>query len=341
MFKYICKRILLIPITLLGITLLCFLINAIAPGGPIEQKLSQLRLGGDVNIEATSSQNEYGVSEEIIQALKAQYGFDKPITVQYLLWLKNILTFNFGESFITEEPVIEMIAQRLPVSMQFGIISLILVYLLCIIVGVGSAVKKDQTFDVVSAIVLIILYSIPPLILGILLKVFLAGGAYLDWFPIGDLYSDNYFEKNFWGRVWDRVHHFILPLICYIIGSFAVFTQYMRNNMLEEISQDYIRTARAKGLSESAVVYKHALKNALLPMATGLSGLFAFFLSGALIIEKIFSINGIGLLAYQSVLQRDYNVIMALIFIQSALFLIGRLFSDIIYVVLDPRVTYQ
>ena len=339
MFKYSVKRILLMIPTLLGITIFCFLINITAPGGPIEQKLSQMRFSG-LSSEGSSS-SEHGVSQEVVEALKKQYGFDKPVHIQYLIWLKNVLTFDFGESFIYEEPAIKVIGERLPVSLQFGIISLILTYLVCIILGVMSAVRKGTAFDTTTSILLIVFYSIPPLMLGILLKVFLAGGSYWDFFPIGDLYSDTYFEKDFFGRVWDRIHHFILPLLCYMIGSFTVLTQFMRNNLLEEIQKDYIRTARAKGLSEKVIIYRHALRNALVPIATGFGGFLGVFLAGSLIIEKIFSINGIGLLGFTSALQRDYNVMMALIFIQASIALFGRLFSDLIYVVIDPRIDFS
>ena len=343
MFKYIVHRVLLIIPTLLGITLVCFLVTITAPGGPIEQKLAQIRKagvsGGGVDGGGTGS--DYGVSEEVLTALKKQYGFDKPIYIQYLTWLKNALTLNFGNSFDSEEPVIEVIASRLPVSLQFGIISLILTYLVCIILGVMMAVRKGTRFDLTASVLLIVCYSIPSLILGILLKVFFAGGAYFDWFPLGDLYSDMYFEKGFFGRVWDRIHHFILPLLCYMIGSFTVLTQFMKNNLLDVIKLDYIRTARAKGLSEKTVIYKHALRNALVPLVTGIGNIFGVFLSGSLIVEKLFSIDGIGLLGFQSALQRDYNVIMALIFIQSIVFLFGRLFSDVLYVLIDPRIDFS
>ena len=348
MFRYIVKRILLIIPTLFGITVFCFLINTCSPGGPIEQKLAELRfsggLGGEMGGGGTGSSSEgsnYSVPEEVLEELKRQYGFDKPVPVQYLLWLKNISTLSFGKSFVSEEPVIDMIAERLPVSLQFGVVSLILTYLVCIVLGVMSAVRKGAPFDVITSVLLIVFYAIPPLMLGILLKVFLAGGSYLDWFPLGDLYSDSYFEKGFWGRVGDRIHHFVLPCLCYMIGSFTVLTQFMRNNLLDEINLDYVRTARAKGLSEKVVIYKHALRNALVPLVTGLGSIFGIFLAGSLIIEKLFSINGIGLLAFTSVLQRDYNVIMALIFIQSSVFLFGRLFSDIIYVLIDPRIDFS
>ena len=342
MFKYIIQRLLLIVPTLIGLTLFCFLITITAPGGPIEQKLAQLRFAGgaiDSGTQSGSAGSEYGVPKELLESLKKQYGFDKPIFVQYLIWLKNAATFNFGDSFIHEEPVVDLILERVPVSLQFGVISLILTYLVCIILGVQMAVKKDSLFDISSSIVLIVLYSIPPLMLGILLKVFAAGK--LNWFPIGDLYSDMYFEKGFWGQILDRIHHFILPMLCYMVGAFTILTQFMKNNLLEEINKDYVKTARAKGLPKKAVIYKHALRNALVPIATGLGNIFGIFLAGALIIEKIFNIPGIGLLFFESIMSRDYNVIMALIFIQALIFIVGRIVSDLSYMIIDPRIDFS
>ena len=336
MFKYFIKRLLLIIPTLLGVTVVCFLITTTAPGGPIEQKIAQLKFAGMGEGDMGS---EYGVSQQAIAALKKQYGFDKPIAVQYLIWLKNAITFNFGDSFIYEEPVTQLILERVPISLQFGVISLILTYLVCIILGIKMAVKKEKAFDIISSIVLIILYSIPPLMLGILLKVFVAG--HWDLFPIGDLYSDMYFEKGFFGRVLDRIHHFILPMLCYMVGAFTVLTLFMKNNLLEEINKDYIKTARAKGLHEKTVIYKHALRNALVPIATSLGNIFGIFLAGSLIIEKIFNINGIGLLVFDAVIARDYNVVMAMIFIQSLIYILGRIVSDFSYIIIDPRIDFS
>lgn len=341
MLRYFIKRLVLIVPTMIGLTLACFLITVTAPGGPIEQKLAQMKFAGmgqDMAGSDTGSASDYGVPQELVEALKKQYGFDKPLPIQYLIWLKNAVTFDFGESFIYEEPVTHLILERVPISLQFGLISMFLTYLISIIVGIRMAVKKGAYFDVSTSVVLIVLYSLPSLLLAILFKVFLAGR--LDLFPIGDLYSDMYFEKDFFGRVLDRIHHFILPMLCYIAGSFTVLTLFVRNNFLDEMAKDYVRTAQAKGLGRKSVLYKHTLRNALVPLATGLSSIFGVFLAGSLIIEKIFNINGIGLLAYDSAFARDYNVIMALIFIQSLIFLVGRLLSDFAYVLIDPRIDF-
>lgn len=185
------------------------------------------------------------------------------------------------------------------------------------------------------------LYSIPPLILGILLRVYFAGGQFLDWFPLGDLYSDNYAALSTWEQIKDRIHHFILPLTCFVAGNFTVLTFLMKNSLLDEIQLDYVRTARAKGLDERKVIYKHALRNALIPLATGLGSFLAAFFAGSIIIEQIFNLDGMGLLGYKAALSRDYNVLMALVFFESFLALIGRLISDLTYVLIDPRIDFS
>jgi microcin C transport system permease protein len=340
MWKYTLRRLLLMIPTLLGITVVCFAIINLAPGSPLEQKLAQLKFGGQVS-GSSSAGGDSLVSEEVIEALKVQYGFDKPMYMRYFIWLKNIVTLDFGDSFKYEMPVTDLIIEKLPVSLQFGIASLILVYLICIPLGIAKAVRNGGQFDMVSSVILMVLYSIPPLTLGILLRVYLAGGSFLDIFPLGEMYSDQYFNLSFWGQVWDRAHHFVLPLICYVVNSFTVLTFLMKNSLLDEISLDYVRTARAKGLPERTVIYKHALRNALIPILTGLGSFLTVFFAGSIIIEQMFSLDGMGLLSYTSILARDYNVIMALIFIQSVLAMVGRLISDLTYVFVDPRIDFQ
>lgn len=331
--------------TFVGITLVSFFVINLAPGGPVEQKIQAIRFGGAALGEGGSGGNtrstELGLNEDIIEALKKQYGFDKPVHERYWLWLTNIFKMDFGDSFTYEEPVFDVISSKFPVSLQFGVASLILTYLVCIPLGMAQAIRAGTAFDVISGFALYVAYAIPPLVLGIFLIVFFAGGSYFDWFPIGMLYSDEYYDLGFWGKVTDRVHHFILPLVCYMIGGFTELTVLMRNSMLDVIRQDYVRTARAKGLSEKIVMYKHALRNALIPIATGLGGFFRVFLAGSLIVETVFQLDGIGLLSYKSILARDYNVIMGLIFLSSVMLMLGRLFSDIIYVLIDPRIDFK
>jgi microcin C transport system permease protein len=325
--------------TLFGVTLVVFVIINLAPGSPIEQKLQQLRFGA-ASGGHSSAQNS-AISEEVIESMKKQYGFDKPIHVRYWIWLKNLSHFDFGESFTYQEPVIDVIKSKLPVSLQFGITSLILTYLICIPLGIYKAVKHGSIFDKSTSFVLFVMYSVPAFMLAILLIVFFGGGSFFDWFPIGGLYSDAYDDLTLWGKIWDRAHHFILPLICYTIGSFTTLTILMKNSLLEEISKDYVRTARAKGLPDKIVYLKHALRNALIPIVTGLGAFLMVFFEGSLLLEVIFQLDGMGLLGYSSLLQRDYNVIMGLVFVQSLMFLLGNILSDFAYVVVDPRIDFK
>lgn len=345
MLVYLIRRILLLIPTFLGITLITFVIINLAPGSPVEQKLQAMRFGnqggGGGDKGGGTGTRTAGVNQEIIDALKKQYGFDKPVHERYFLWMRNLAHFDFGDSFTYEEPVIDVISSKFPVSLQFGVASLILTYLVCIPLGVFKAIKAGTTFDKVSGILLYVAYSIPPLVLGIFLIVWFSGGTYFSWFPIGGIKSDDYDTYTTLGKIWDRATHFVLPLICYMIGGFTELTMLMRNSMLDVIKSDYVRTARAKGLTDKFVYFKHALRNALIPIATGIGGFFGVFLAGSLIIETIFNLDGIGLLSYQSILSRDYNVIMGLTFISSLVLMIGRLFSDVIYVMIDPRIDFK
>jgi microcin C transport system permease protein len=325
--------------TFLGITLVSFLIINLAPGGPIEQKIQAMRFGSSGE-GGMSRGGDSTLNEKVIESLKQQYGFDKPVHERYWIWLKNLARLDFGESFTYEEPVMKVISDRFPISLQFGLCSLLLSYLVCIPLGIAKAVKAGSRFDTVSGLVLYFTYAIPPLIFGIFLIVFFAGGRHFEWFPIGMLRSDNYDDLTTWGKFLDRAHHFVLPLICYMIGGFTELTMLMRNSMLDVIKQDYVRTARAKGLSEKVVIYKHALRNALIPIASGFGGFFRVFLAGSLIVESVFQLDGIGLLSYRSILSRDYNVIMGLIFLSALFLLIGRIISDIVYVLVDPRIDF-
>lgn len=328
--------------TLFGVTVIVFAVINLAPGSPVEQKIQQLRFSGagDKGGGLGGSSDSSGVSEEVIEALNKQYGFDKPMHIRYLIWLKNLASLDFGESFTYEEPVIDVISSKLPVSLQFGIISLFLSYIVCIPLGVLKAVKSGTAFDITSSFLLSAMYSIPGFMLGILLIVYFAGGRFFEWFPIGELYSDNYEELATFGKFMDRVHHFVLPCVCYMIGQFTVLTLLMKNSMLDVIQNDYIRTAKAKGLNDKAVYLKHALRNALIPVVTGIGGFLSVFFAGSFLIETIFNLDGMGLLGYSSILSRDYNVIMGLIFIQSVLMLIGNLLGDIIYTLVDPRIDF-
>ena len=342
MYQYILRRLMIIIPTLFGVTMIVFGIINLAPGSPVEQRIQQLRFGGMGSAAETSTDaKDSAISEEVIQALKKQYGFDKPVHIRYWIWLNNLSRLDFGESFTYEEPVLDVIVSKFPVSLQFGVVSLLLSYLICVPLGVFKAIKHGTKFDLASSFMLFAMYSVPPFMLGILLIVFFAGGSFLDIFPIGELYSDMYEDLGFVDKVLDRLHHFILPLSCYLIGQFTVLTMLMKNSLLEEIKKDYVRTARAKGVSERVVYLKHALRNALIPIVTGIGGFLMIFFAGSLLLETIFQLDGIGLLGYQSVLSRDYNVIMGLVFIQSLLMLLGNLISDMAYVLVDPRIDFK
>ena len=346
MGKYLLKRFLILIPTLIGITIVVFGIVNLAPGSPVEQKIQQMKFSGaDGSGGGSSSSASSGasavVSNEVLEALKKQYGFDKPLHIRYFIWLKSLVSHDFGDSFSYEEPVIDVIQSMFPVSLQFGIISLFLSYLICIPLGVLKAIFNKTKFDYISSFVIMAMYSIPGFMLGILLIVFFAGGQFFDWFPAGELYSDAYDDLTFIGKVVDRIHHFILPCISYMIGQFTVLTMLQKNSLLEEIKRDYIRTARAKGLSEQMVYLKHGLRNALIPIATGIGSFLSLFFAGSLLIETIFNLDGMGLLGYQAILERDYNVLMGLVFIQSLLMLLGNLLSDIAYVIVDPRIDFK
>jgi microcin C transport system permease protein len=327
--------------TLFGITILSFVIINLAPGSPVEQKLQQIRFGGAMGSSGGhGGHSDTGVSQEVLDALNKQYGFDKPLLVRYGIWLKNLATLDFGQSFKYEEPVTELIISKFPVSITFGVISFLLTYLICVPLGVWKAVRHGSAFDRSSTFVLFIMYSIPPIILGILLLVYFATESHLNWFPIGGMQSDSYSDLSLYGKFMDRAQHFVLPLLCYMVNSFTYLTFMMKNSLLDVVKLDYIRTARAKGLSDKVVYMKHALRNALIPVVTGMSGLLAVFLSGSIIIEKIFNLDGMGLLSFTSVSARDYNVLMGLIFIDAVLLLFGKLITDILYVVVDPRIDF-
>ncbi len=344
---YAIRRLFAILPTLLGVSLISFVIINLAPGSPIEQKIQQIRFGSlmsggpSAGISGSSSRSQQGVSQEIIDALKKQYGFDRPVLERYWIWLKNLAKLDFGKSFTYEEPVMKVILQKMPVSLQFGLVSFLLSYLICIPLGVAKAVRQGHWIDTVSSGALFLAYSTPPFMLAILLIVFLGGGSFLDWFPISGAVSDHYEKLSFWGKAGDRAYHMALPLLCYLIGQFTALTILMKNSLLEEIRKDYVRTARAKGLGEKKILFRHVLRNALIPVVTGLGSFLSVFFAGSLLIETIFSLDGMGLLGYSSILARDYNVIMGLVVMESLLYLLGNVISDVAYVWVDPRVDFS
>ncbi len=328
--EYIIKRILLMIPTLLGITFITFIILHLTPGNPAAMKIRMAQQG---------LQTE--VAKEIIEQTKKLYGLDKPLHIQYLLWLKRIITLDFGYSFKDHRPVMDKLMERIPVTLQLSVISAILVYLIAIPVGIYSAIRQNTPGDRVLTVILFILYSLPNFWVATLLIMFLCGGDYLNIFPSYGLSSDGAENFGFFQFILDRIWHLILPVFCLTYGGLASLSRYMRASMLEVIRQDYIKMARAKGLPESKVILKHALRNALIPIITLLGYLLPSFFSGSVIIENIFSIPGMGKLAFESILARDYPTIMAIVTISSFLTLIGILIADILYVIVDPRITFE
>jgi microcin C transport system permease protein len=337
MISYLIRRILLMIPTLLGISIIVFGVTQVVPGGPVENLIHQMKMGsGDVGGDASIE-----ITEELRHELNKLYGFDKPLHERYFRWIGNVLVGEFGESYEYKEPVIQVIVNCFPVSLTFGLWSFVLVYLLSVPLGVYKAVNDGHGFDALSSFLLFAAYSIPNYALAIILIVFLGGGSFWELFPIQGLNSDNAEQLETIPYILDYLHHAVLPLICYIIGQFALLTLLMKNSFLEQISQDYVRTARAKGLSEKVVYLKHVLRNALIPIATGIGQYTAIFLMGSILLEKIFGLEGIGLLNYESILARDYPVVLAIIMLASLATVVGNFISDMLYIVIDPRIHYH
>ncbi|HEX2788765.1 MAG TPA: ABC transporter permease [Ignavibacteria bacterium] len=334
MTDYIFKRILLFFPTLLIITMITFVICRMAPGDPTE-----MRIG------ATGEAMKTGAKNQITQATKEYYkkkfGLDKPIWQQYFIWLGNIAQGDFGNSFKDDRPVINKILERIPVSLTISLLSFLLIYSIAIPVGIYSAARQYSYGDRATTVFLFILYSLPNFWVATLAIFFLCSPEFWNIFPTGGLTSLDYETYSFWGQLWDRIHHLILPVLITSLASFAFLSRQMRSSMLEVIRQDYIRTARAKGLNEKTVIMKHALRNSLIPIITIFGGLLPAMVGGSLIVETIFTIPGMGQLFYQGILDRDYPLIMAELLLVAVLTVVGVLIVDIIYSIVDPRITFS
>ena len=339
--KYFLRRLLLVFPTLLGISVVCFGVMQIIPGGPVEQAVMRLR-GASGSMEGgVAGSARAKMTEEEIERIKAYYGFDKPIYVRYALWLKKVVHLDFGDSYFYEEPVLKVIISKFPVSLTFGLTGFFLSYLICIPLGIKKALRHGSLFDTLTSSLVFAGYSIPSFALGILLIVLLCGGDFLNLFPIGGIMSDNFDSLSLFGKILDYSYHMVLPVFCYVIGSFALLTLLMKNSLIEQLSKDYMRTALAKGMPFSRAVRQHALRNALVPIATGLGSVLTLMFSGAILIETVFNIDGMGLLSYNSIVNRDYTLAMGLIIFESGLALLGNILSDVAYVIIDPRISYQ
>jgi microcin C transport system permease protein len=342
MAGYFIRRLLLIIPTFLGITFAVFLVTHFVPGGPVERQLMryQMAQAGEAG-GGGGGRGGVEIPQEAIEEMKRYYGFDKPPLVRYGIWLWNVLHLDLGRSYIYQDPVWDVIKARFPVSIFLGLTAFVLSYLVCVPLGVLKAVKHGSSFDFGSSFIVFLGYSIPGWALGTLLLVLFGGGSFWDVFPLGGFRPSNWEYLGFFQKVTSQLHHMFLPVFCYIITEFATLTILTKNSLMENLGQDYVRTAFAKGLNERRVVFVHALRNSLIPLATGLGHAISLILAGSFLIEKVFNIDGMGYLGYTSILQRDYPVALGILVISSLLLLIGNILSDIIYVIVDPRIRFR
>ena len=362
MAAYIIRRLLLIIPTMLGIMAIAFIVIQFAPGGPVERTIAELtgaagnasdRVsggGGDFNNQNALANDDItskyrgsqGLDPEFIKQLEAQFGFDKPPLERFGLMVWNYATFNFGESYFRDVSVIDLIIEKLPVSISLGIWLTLLQYGISIPLGITKAVKDGSKFDVWTSTIVVIGYAIPGFLFAILLIVFFAGSEFLDWFPLRGLASDNWEELSLLGKIVDYFWHLALPITALALSAFATTTFLTKNSFLDEIRKQYVVTAQAKGLTENQVLYGHVFRNAMLIIIAGFPGAFitAFF-TGSLLIEVIFSLDGLGLLGFEAVLNRDYAVVFATLYIFSLMGLIVNLISDVVYMLIDPRIDFE
>jgi microcin C transport system permease protein len=342
MWSYILKRLLLMIPTLLGILLITFVITQFVPGGPVEQMVAQLQ-GRDAGegAAATGYRGRQGVDAKRVEEIRKLYGFDKPAPERFLHMLGQYARLDLGKSFFHNKDVWQLIVEKLPVSITLGMWTFLLTYLIAIPLGIAKAVRAGSRFDTATTFVVLLGYAIPSFVMGVVLLVLFAGGTYFQWFPLRGLTSMNWEELSLWGKVTDYLRHIALPVISLVLGSFAVITIMTKNSVLEEIRKQYVLTARAKGVNERKVLTHHVFRNALIPIMTGFPAAFvgAFF-SGSILIETLFSLDGLGLLSYESVIRRDYPVVMGSLFLFALLGLIATLVRDLSYVWVDPRVKY-
>ena len=344
MWSYILKRVLLMVPTLLGILLITFAITQFVPGGPVEQMVSQLR-GRDSGGEGPASTGGYrgrqGVDAKRVEEIKKLYGFDKPAHERFMLMLSRYARFDLGKSFFHNKDVWQLILEKLPVSISLGMWTFLLVYLISVPLGIAKAVRAGTTFDIGTTFVVLLGYSIPAFVMGVVLLVFFAGDTFVQWFPLRGLTSFSWPDMTVWGKITDYFWHITLPVASMVLGGFAVITIMTKNSVLEEIRKQYVLTARAKGLDEKKVLWKHVFRNAMIPILTGFPAAFvgAFF-TGSILIETLFSLDGLGLLSYESVIRRDYPVVMGSLFFFTIIGLVATLLRDLSYLWVDPRVKY-
>ena len=340
---YLIRRLLLVIPTLVGITVVCFALTRFLPGGPVEMRL--MRLKGLAAQAGAASQAKGGtaVTEEYRRQLEAQYGFDKPLVRQYWDWLVvHKMGLDLPSYDYPDRTAGQLIRSRIPVSLWFGIASLVLTYLICVPLGILKALRHRQAFDAVSSVVIFTAYAVPSFALAMLLKMLFCGTTEGLWdvFPLGGLSSDFDISPSFWTLAFDRLWHMVLPVACYVAGSFAMLTLLMKNSLLDQVSADYVRTVIAKGATRRRAIWGHAFRNALIPIATGLGPMIGLVFAGSIIIETIFEIPGMGRLSWDALVGRDYAVFLALLALTAVFQLVGNLVSDVLYMIIDPRVSF-
>ena len=343
MTGYFARRFLLLIPTLLGITFLVFMITRFVPGGPIDQIImsTQAAAAGEVGAAAGGGESSVEIPEAVLLELKQQFNLDKPFYIAYFYWLGDVLTGDLGTSYKYHEPVLDVIVQRFPVSIYFGLIGFLLAYLVSVPLGIAKAIQHSSWFDVGSSAVVFVGYSIPGWALGAVLLVLFGGGSFLDVFPLGGFRSADWNDFSVLGKIADQVHHTVLPVIAYAVGSFARLTVLMKNSLMENLGQDYVRTAFAKGLTERRAILLHALRNSLIPICTGLGHAIGLVMAGSYLIELVFNIDGVGYLGFTAIVERDYAVVMGILVINASLLLVGNILSDVLYVLVDPRIRFS
>ncbi|MDX9874327.1 MAG: ABC transporter permease subunit [Spongiibacteraceae bacterium] len=337
MTAYFIRRLLLVIPTFIGITLLVFAVTRVVPGGPIERLIQQnvMQAAGS---SAAATRTGHTLSAEQLAQLEAYYGFDQPTLVAYGRWLWRVLQFDLGNSSRYQDPVWNLVRERFPISIFYGATTLVITYLVCIPLGIAKAVRHGSRLDHVSSALVFLGYAVPSYVVGIgLLTVF---ASWLDWAPLGGFISDDFEQLSTGGKIIDVIHHATLPLIAYLSGAFALTTLMMKNALMDNLSADYMRTAMAKGNSFRRAVLRHGFRNSLIPIATSFGNNISLVLGGSFLIEIIFNIDGIGLLGYESLLERDYPVVMGILVISSLLYLIGNILSDLCVALVDPRIRF-
>ncbi|MEA1924158.1 MAG: microcin C ABC transporter permease YejB [Pseudomonadota bacterium] len=362
MFAYVLRRLILIIPTLLGILTINFFIIQAAPGGPVEQMIARLestgesatvRVAGSDRAELMSrvgrksgGEGSYrgaqGLDPELVAEIEKLYGFDQPLYKRYAKLIIDYLSFDFGDSFYRDKRVIDLLIEKLPVSISLGFWSTLIIYLISIPLGVAKAVRHGSRFDIWSSTVVIVGNAIPVFLFGVILIVIFAGGTYLDWFPLRGLTSNNFAELSLGGKILDYFHHLALPVTAMVIGGFATLTMLTKNSFLDEIGKQYVITARAKGLSRNQVLYGHVFRNAMLIIIAGFPAAFiSMFFAGSLLIEVIFSLDGLGLLGFEATIGRDYPVMFGTLYIFTLIGLLTNLISDLCYLMVDPRIDFE